>query len=130
MSTLRRTHLSHWAPAKVRKDFNGIEYNGFVTEHRGVLNDGSPLYYHVLYRDGDQEDVEAGECSVMVRLYNNSIGETSKHITICGLLHGIFVSAVPLPKEIVFTRAKDVYGCDGPDVGHPFAITFTSNGPS
>ena len=59
-----------------------------------------------------------------------TLSERLQNISLCGLLHGIFVSAVPLPKEIVFTRAKDVYGCEGPDVGHPFAIKFTSNGPS
>ena len=104
----------------VCKDFQGVTYEGTVTEHRGTLDDGSPEYYHVVYTDGDQEDVDAKECVDMTHMYNDTLRRTPRSIDVCGLLNQIFMSSTPLAKETVFTRAESLYGCDGPNVGHPF----------
>ena len=103
---------------RVTKVFAGVPYDGEVTEHRGTLVGGDPQYYHIVYADGDEEDVDATECVNMTELYNDRI---VLHVNMGCLLNKIFVSAVPAPKTTVFTRAEDVFGSQGPDVGHPFA---------
>lgn len=105
---------------KVCKDFNDVPYEGSITEYRDTLTDGSPKYYHVVYTDGDEEDVDVKECEDMTRKYNDELRKAPRHINMCGLLSRIFVSTKPLAKENVFTRAEEMYGCDGPNVGHPF----------
>ena len=105
----------------VCKTFSEVKYHGSVTEYKGTSDDGSPEYYHVVYSDGDEEDVDVTECIDMTQLHNHTVLETSHLVSVCGLLDNIFTSAGPAPKETVFTRAATTYGSDGPDVGHPFA---------
>ena len=105
----------------VCKIWDNVKYHGSVTEYRGTLDDGNPEHYHVVYSDGDREDVDATECVDMTYLHNRTLLETSRHVTVCGLLDIVFMSSGPAPKETVFTRAETMYGSDGPDVGHPFA---------
>ena len=104
---------------RVRKVFDGIPFNGKVTEHRGTLSDGLPHYYYVVYTDGDSEDVDAQECCQMAKSFNENLTRT--RISVGGILDGVFKSAVPTPKETLFTRAETTYGSVGPSMGHPFA---------
>ena len=106
---------------RVRKTFHGIAFNGKVTKYNGTLSDGSPQYYHVLYTDGDREDVDANECCQMARAYNDNLAQPSRtRISVGGILNGVFKSAIPAPKETLFNRAEAKYGSDGPSMGHPF----------
>ena len=115
-----RTYLPFPLGTPVCKVFQDVQYHGSVTEYRGTLADGNPEYYHVVYSDGDEEDVDAAECVDMTHLHNHTLLVTSRHVSVCGLLDSIFTSAAPAPKETVFTRAEATYGSGGPDVGHPF----------
>ena len=106
---------------KVRKTFDDGEHVGTITEHRGTLDDGNPEHYHVVYSDGDQEDMDAKECVGLTHRHNDAMMRTHQHISVCGILAHVFSSAAPTPKETVFTRAEKYFGSDGPNVGHPFA---------
>ena len=118
-----RTHPPFPRETRLSKKFRGILYHGSVTEHFGTLDGGNPELYHVLYTDGDEEDVDEKKCAQMAHLHNETLLSDShtRHMNMCGLMYKIFTSAAPVAKESVFTRAKALYGSDGPDVGHPFA---------
>ena len=120
---LSRTHPPFPLQTRLYKDFGGTMYHGSVTSHRGTLDGGNPELYHVLYNDGDEEDVYEDECAQLAHLHNEALlsdGHT-RHINMGGLMLKIFNSETPSSKESVFTRAHALYGSDGPDVGHPFA---------
>ena len=115
-----RTYAPFPLGTRVSKLFPQGVFRGVVSAHLDTLDDGKPKFYHVVYSDGDEEDVESDECVAMTHMLNDDLLATDRHISVCGILSHIFSSAAPAPKETVFTRAERTYGCDGPDVGHPF----------
>ena len=62
MTFVLRTHHTHTLTTHHRKDFNGDYFNGKITTRifEGLPSDAKPLY-HVLYEDGDEEDLYAEE---------------------------------------------------------------------
>ncbi len=57
------------AGAQVAKMFNKDLFYGSVTE---VWRNGMKKLYHVVYNDGDQEDLDLSECRRSVLLFRNS----------------------------------------------------------
>ena len=58
---ITHTH-THTTTTHHRKDFSGDAFNGKITKRifEGLPSDAKPLY-HVLYEDGDEEDLYAEE---------------------------------------------------------------------
>ena len=84
-----RIHRSH-----CRRDFSGTIYHVSITEYRDTLDGGTPELYHVLYSDGDEEDVDADECEQMTQLHNTTLlSDThTRLINVCGLRYSIFTT--------------------------------------
>ena len=65
----------------VAKDFSGTVYHGTVMSRERVAGpSGKDLgwHYHVVYEDGDEEDVNARECKAMARLFEERTGGKNK----------------------------------------------------
>ena len=67
--------------SRVAKDFSGTVYNGTVESRECVVSSsGKDLgwHYHVLYDDGDEEDVDERACEAMARLFQVRTGSKNK----------------------------------------------------
>ena len=75
----RRSNPNPFLNREVAKYFDEVAYYGKVTSYEEQLEDGTQAQWHILYSDGDEEDLYESELKDAMKLWNELNNGNGEH---------------------------------------------------